>query len=104
MDYNFNVTELAIKKIKESNSYFRVGVLGGGCSGYKILFKFDDNYSANKDLIFSFGDVNILIDKKSILLLKDSTLDFEKTLIFQGFKLISPNIKGVCGCGESVVF
>ena len=105
---NFNVTSEAIKKIREAlikrntpQSALRVGVKGGGCSGFSYVIEFCDSPPHKKDLIFNFDDVLVYIDKKSIVYLNNTTLDWEKTLMHQGFKFNNPQVKSDCGCGES---
>lgn len=109
--YNFFVSSEARKQIKNKlinrgtpSGYLRLGIKGGGCSGFTYILQFEDNELNEKDLIFTIEDINIVIDKKSILYLNNSTLDWEKTLLQQGFKFNNPNAKGSCGCGTSVTF
>ena len=95
-------------------SALRVGVRGGGCSGFAYVLEFADNPPREgRDLVFSFpvermpkdeqdpGTVRVICDKKSIIYLNGSTLDWQKTLMWQGFKFINPREKGSCGCNES---
>ena len=84
----------------------RVGVRGGGCSGFSYVIEFDDEEPRKGDLVLEFNEegksrVRVFCDKKSILYLGGSILDWEKTLMFQGFKFRNPNVKDECGCGES---
>jgi iron-sulfur cluster assembly protein len=103
------VTEKAIKRIravlaKENISPeeggLRLGVKGGGCSGlsYSITF---DTHPRERDRIFTFGDVRVFIDPKSFIYLHGMTLDYEETLMRQGFNFINPNSARSCGCGSS---
>ncbi len=84
----------------------RVGVRGGGCSGFSYAIEFDDDPPRQCDLVLEFEEagkakVRVLCDKKSILYLGGSVLDFEKTLMFQGFKFKNPQEATRCGCGHS---
>jgi iron-sulfur cluster assembly protein len=91
----------------------RVGVRGGGCSGFTYVLEFCDTPPRSRDLVFSYpverkpsdsgdpGDVRVFCDKKSILYLSGTSLDWEKTLMYQGFKFINPQVKSSCGCNES---
>jgi iron-sulfur cluster assembly protein len=84
----------------------RVGLKGGGCSGFTYVLQFEDGPPGARDTILSFdlaGDipVKIYIDPKSAVLLRDATLDYEQTLLKSGFKFHNPQEKSSCGCGES---
>jgi iron-sulfur cluster assembly protein len=106
--YTFNLSKLAGEKIKDQlekrgtpNSSLRLGIKGGGCSGYNYVIKFEDQEPKEKDLVFNLEGVTLIIDKKSIIYLNGSTLDWEKSLLKQGFKFVNPNEKASCGCGHS---
>ena len=102
------VTEKAKdKKIeirKEEGRYeyakIRVYVKGGGCSGLMYDLGFDENINA-VDQVFEDKGVKILVDKKSLLYLLGTTLDFSDGLNGKGFQFINPNASRTCGCGES---
>jgi iron-sulfur cluster assembly protein len=84
----------------------RVGLRGGGCSGFSYVIEFDDNPPRPGDLVLEFPEegkttVRVFCDKKSIIYLGGSVLDWEKTLMFQGFKFKNPNEASSCGCGHS---
>jgi len=79
----------------------RVGIKGGGCSGFSYVIQFDDEEPREKDSVFEFGGIRFFVDKKSLVYLAGSTLDYEKTLMFQGFKFRNPNEATSCGCGHS---
>jgi len=84
----------------------RVGVRGGGCSGFSYAIEFDDDPPRPGDLVLEFSEegkstVRVLCDKKSILYLGGSVLDWEKTMMFQGFKFKNPQEATRCGCGHS---
>jgi len=78
----------------------RVGVKGGGCSGFSYTLGFDDKVSAT-DQINEVEDVRVICDPKSFLYLNGTTVDFEDTLMGRGFKFTNPNAAKSCGCGES---
>ena len=88
-------------------SAIRIGIRGGGCSGFSYAIEFDDNPPRTGDLVLAFdgaegqADVRVFCDKKSIIYLGGSVLDFEKTLMFQGFKFKNPQEATRCGCGHS---
>jgi iron-sulfur cluster assembly protein len=78
----------------------RLGVMGGGCSGLSYSIKFDSR-PRERDRIFTFGGVRVFIDPKSFIYLHGTTLDYEETLMRQGFNFINPNSTRSCGCGSS---
>jgi iron-sulfur cluster assembly protein len=79
----------------------RVGIRGGGCSGFSYVIQFDDEAPKERDTVLESGGIRFLVDKKSLVYLAGSTLDYEKTLMFQGFKFRNPNEAASCGCGHS---
>ncbi len=84
----------------------RVGIRGGGCSGFSYVVEFHDGEPRARDVVYDLkatdgSDVRIIVDKKSLLYLNGATFDWEKTLMRQGFKFINPNEKASCGCGTS---
>ena len=91
------INELVSKK--PSGTFFRIAVKGGGCSGFKYDFSFDNKID-NNDL----KQKNIVIDKSSLELLKGSLVDFSQELIGDSFKISNPKTKSSCGCGISLSF
>ena len=82
------------------NDFVRVGVKSGGCSGLSYELKFDSN-QFNEDRLFEDNGVKILVDKKSLLYLVGTTLDYSGGLNGKGFVFKNPNANRTCGCGES---
>jgi len=78
----------------------RLGVMGGGCSGLSYSIKFDTQ-PRERDRIYEFDGVRVFVDPKSFLYLNGMTLDYEETLMRQGFNFINPNSTRSCGCGSS---
>jgi len=97
-----NFSEKAINRInqlvsdKPNGTFFRIAVKGGGCSGFKYDFSFDQNID-KEDLKHE----NIVIDKSSLEMLKGSLVDFAQELIGDSFKISNPKTKSECGCGVS---
>lgn len=96
----------ALAKRGTPDSALRLGIKGGGCSGFSYVVEFDDDPPRDRDLVFEFPvegqrPVRVFCDKKSILYLGGSILDWEKTLMSQGFKFRNPHESTRCGCGSS---
>ncbi|MDW3196146.1 MAG: iron-sulfur cluster assembly accessory protein [Cytophagales bacterium] len=78
----------------------RVAVKGGGCSGLMYDLEFDDKINDSDD-VFEDNGVKVIVDKKSLLYLLGTTLDFSDGLNGKGFQFVNPNASRTCGCGES---
>ena len=78
----------------------RLAVRTTGCSGLAYVLEFADEIAAN-DEVFENNDVTVIIDKKSLVYLDGTELDFTKEGLNEGFKFNNPNVKDECGCGES---
>jgi iron-sulfur cluster assembly protein len=78
----------------------RLGVLGGGCSGLSYQFKFSPE-ARPRDHVFTFEDVRVFVDPKSILFLDGMTLDWKDSLLQSGFVFENPHATKSCGCGTS---
>lgn len=105
---DIRVTNAAIKYIKtklaERNTptaYIRLGVKGGMCAGFAYVIEYDDNTPKERDTVFEFDGIQIVIDKKSLLFLIGITLDSEQSFMKQGLKIINHKEVKRCGCGES---
>ena len=83
-----------------SNDFVSVGVKSGGCSGLSYDLKFDREVH-EEDKLFEDNQVKILVDKKSLLYLIGTTLEFSGGLNGKGFVFNNPNAQRTCGCGES---
>lgn len=91
---------LAKEGISPDQGGLRLGVQGGGCSGLSYNIRFDSQ-PRERDRIFQFEDVRVFVDPKSFIYLHGMTLDWEDTLMQQGFVFKNPNSKKSCGCGTS---
>lgn len=78
----------------------RLGVKTSGCSGMAYVLEFADKIN-DEDTVFEDKGVKILVDRKSLVYLDGSELDFVKEGLNEGFKFNNPNISSECGCGES---
>ena len=83
-----------------ANSFIRVGVKSGGCSGLSHDLTFDTTLQEN-DQEFEDNDVKVVVEKKSLLYLAGTTLEYEGGLNGKGFSFNNPNASRTCGCGES---
>jgi iron-sulfur cluster assembly protein len=92
---------MAKEGISPTEGGLRLGILGGGCSGLSYSIRFDTQ-PRERDRVFTYGgDVRVFIDPKSFIYLNGMVLDYEETLMRQGFNFINPNSKKSCGCGSS---
>ncbi len=80
--------------------FVRVGVKSGGCSGLSYELKFDKS-QLESDKLFTDNDVKIVVDKKSVLYLAGTILEYSGGLNGKGFVFNNPNAQRTCGCGES---
>lgn len=103
------VTERALDRIRSAmekegispaQGGLRLGVQGGGCSGLSYNIRFDTQ-PRERDRVFTFGGVRIFVDPKSFIYLSGMILDYENTLMKQGFNFVNPNASRSCGCGSS---
>ena len=100
-----NFSKKAVERInqliskKPSGTFFRIAVKGGGCSGFKYDFSFDNKIDENDSKY-----ENIVVDKSSLDMLKGSQVDFSEELIGNSFKISNPKTKSSCGCGVSFSF
>ena len=94
------IVELRQEEGKNEDHNIRVSVKGGGCSGLMYDLDFDHEIQ-DADQVFEDKGVKILVDKKSLLYLLGTTLDFTDGLNGKGFQFINPNASRTCGCGES---
>ncbi len=85
---------------REKGIGVRVGVKRTGCSGLAYLMEYVD-VLADEDEVYQFDDVKLVIDKKSLIYLKGTELDYVKNGLNEGFEFKNPNVKNECGCGES---
>ena len=97
-----NITTAArnhIVKIVDERKGLRVGIKGGGCSGLSYHFQLDTE--REKDLVLESNGIKVYVDPKSDVYLKDVTLDYEETLMRQGFNFVNPHVVRNCSCGSS---
>ncbi|RIK77586.1 MAG: iron-sulfur cluster assembly accessory protein [Planctomycetota bacterium] len=103
------LTEKAANEVKrimqeqkfEGETLLRVGVTGGGCSGFSYSLGFDTSYDAKVDAKYDQHGVNVVVDRKSALYLDGTTVDFYEGVEKRGFTFNNPNAVKTCGCGSS---
>lgn len=92
--------ELMANENRPADSFIRVGVEGGGCSGLTYKLEFDNQLKAD-DKVFEDKGMKIVCDRKSFLYLVGTELEFSDGLNGKGFVFMNPNASRTCGCGES---
>jgi len=90
----------AIARREQPTAGLRLGVRGGGCSGASYVIEFAEKIR-DRDKVFEFDGLKVIVDPKSLVYLRGSVLDYEVKLMSHGFKFRNPNEKKGCGCGES---
>ena len=97
--------EIAKQRAKRGtpDAMIRIGVRGGGCTGFTYVFEWAEQVRPTDQVISAHG-VSIVVDPKSLVYLGGMQLDFVRGMMGHGFKFNNPNAKGSCGCGESVQF
>lgn len=107
-----NLTEKAAAEVKRISAdqaeagspeklYLRVRVVGGGCSGFQHKLDLDPQVNPKLDDVFQLHDVDVVVDKRSLLYLDGVTIDFHNDLNKRGFSISNPSAKSTCGCGSS---
>ncbi len=102
-----NFTSAAVKKIKEIMAQqnpvpagLRLGVVGGGCSGFSYSMSFENN-AGMMDKTFDVEGLKVYVDATSAMYLQGASVDYVETLEGAGFKFENPNAQRTCGCGSS---
>lgn len=102
------ITEGAVRHAKDKlaargtpEAAIRLGIKGGGCSGFSYVVQFEDDPPKSRDYLYEVDGVRFIVDKKSFVYLAGTAFDYEKTLMFQGFKFRNPQEATSCGCGHS---
>src|SRR5205809_6425127 len=90
---------LASRQADVSLAGLRVGVRGGGCSGFQYQRAFDEQRA--RDVVFESHGLKLLIDAERLPFVRGSTIDFEESWQGAGFKVNNPNVVAACGCGSS---
>ncbi len=101
------LTPQAVAKVKEIMAQqdtkpagLRVGVKGGGCSGFSYSMSFENN-AGMMDKVYEIDGLKVFVDATSAMYLQGATVDYVETLEGAGFKFDNPNVRTTCGCGSS---
>ena len=102
------ITELAAAHIQKlmtkqglSEGGLRVGIKGGGCSGLSYTFAWEKEARIGDEIFEGPGGTKVFVDKKSLIYLNGTTLEYDAALMGKGLHFINPNAKASCGCGSS---
>lgn len=110
---NITVSPRAVEAIKKQiqkrnvpGTSLRVGIRGGGCSGFSYVIEFHDGAPRARDRVYDYvaedgTPVRVVVDPKSLVYLNGTVLEWEQKLLQQGFKFLNPQEKASCGCGHS---
>jgi iron-sulfur cluster assembly accessory protein len=101
------LTDIAAEKVREFMNGqraerevgLRVGVRGGGCSGFQYALALDEK--RDDDHVFDSSGIRVLVDPASLRYVDGSTVDFTETFMGSGFEVSNPNVVASCGCGSS---
>ncbi len=89
-----------LKQRENQGDFLRIRITGGGCNGLSYKMKFVED-GKEGDILVSSAGVQVLVDSKTTLYLRGTTLDYSDKLVAGGFKFSNPNAKASCSCGES---
>ena len=101
------LTDIAATKVREflngqseaGEAGLRVGVRGGGCSGFQYALALDEK--REEDLVFEDHGIRLIVDPQSLQYVEGSTVDYTESLMGSGFEVKNPNVVASCGCGSS---
>jgi iron-sulfur cluster assembly protein len=102
------LTDIAAEKVTEflagqedapENSGLRVGVRGGGCSGFQYALALDEQRDGDK--VFEDHGIRVIVDEQSLQYVDGSVVDFKESMMGSGFEVSNPNVVAACGCGSS---
>ena len=104
---NFDISPNAQKRVskllkdEEKDTYLRISVIGGGCSGFQYHFDFDASPLSNEDKKLEKSGAIVVVDDVSLEYIAGSQLDYVETLGGATFEITNPNATASCGCGNS---
>jgi iron-sulfur cluster assembly protein len=95
------IQSLLAEHAQPDGTAIRVGIKGGGCSGFSYTFEFESKPPTKFDYLIEAANVKVLIDRKSAIYMSGTELDYETTIMKSGFVFKNPRAKSTCGCGSS---
>lgn len=93
--------EKSAGRLPDKSLFLRLAVVGGGCSGFQNKLDLDTEINQERDELYDFHGIPVVVDKRSLLYLGDATVDFHDDLNKHGFSITNPSAKSTCGCGSS---
>ena len=96
-----NAIRLREKEGEPPEAFLRLGVKGGGCSGFSYVIRWDTKDRPGDETLLEQDSLRVIVDPKSLSFLEGMTLDFSSGLNGKGFEFKNPNAKSSCGCGMS---
>src|SRR3954463_5438760 len=99
------LTNIAAEKVRgflegQATAGLRVGVRGGGCSGFQYALALDE--PKTEDRVFDIDGIRVIIDEDSLKYVDGSEVDYTESLMGSGFQVNNPNVVASCGCGSSL--
>jgi iron-sulfur cluster assembly protein len=88
-------------QLGQPDASLRVGVKGGGCAGLTYVSDFTEDPPRERDMVFDYDGLKVIIDPRSVPYIEGSTLTYENTLMYQGLKWQNPQQESACGCGAT---
>ena len=86
----------------DKEKYLRVGVKGGGCSGFSYILDLTNNMKDNDQLVSEEDNIKVICDPQSLIYLNGTSIDFRDEVMGRGFVFENPNATASCGCGSSI--
>jgi len=96
-----NIIKDKTDELDNEQTYLRVGVRGGGCSGFSYILDLTSNIKDNDETVSEQNGITVICDPKSLLYIDGTTIDFHDEIMGRGFVFNNPNATASCGCGSS---
>jgi len=96
-----NIIKDKTDELDNEQTYLRVGVRGGGCSGFSYILDLTSNIKDNDETVSEQNGITVICDPKSLLYIDGTTIDFRDEIMGRGFVFNNPNATASCGCGSS---
>ena len=96
-----NIIKDKTDELDNEQTYLRVGVKGGGCSGFSYILDLTSNIKDNDETVSEQNGITVICDPKSLLYIDGTTIDFRDEIMGRGFVFNNPNATASCGCGSS---